>query len=143
MRKENNNRTRGNTSYVFRHSIEEANCLPSETIKGVSICTCDTMVGYVCVNCFVVCGCPDSRMYINVCNSDVFSVVNRYLDNNSVYVDRKYNEWCVWSYLVCLQACLGTLCAGCGDCEVCGLDVSMLRECESDRNAVVRYRVCG
>ena len=28
------NRTRGNTSYVIRHSIEEANCSPSETIKG-------------------------------------------------------------------------------------------------------------
>ena len=30
----NNNRTSGNTSYVIRHSIEEVNCSPSETIKG-------------------------------------------------------------------------------------------------------------
>ena len=29
---------------------------------------------YVCVNCFVVRGCAVKRRYINVCNSDVFSV---------------------------------------------------------------------
>ena len=28
------NRTRGNTYYVFKHSIEEATCSPSETIKS-------------------------------------------------------------------------------------------------------------
>ena len=28
------NRTRGNTSYVFKHSIEEVNCSASETVKG-------------------------------------------------------------------------------------------------------------
>ena len=32
------------------------------------------------VNCFVVHGCAVSRRYINVCSSDVFSVVNMYLD---------------------------------------------------------------
>ena len=36
---------------------------------------------YVCVNCFVVRGCAVSRSYINICNSDVFSVVNMYLDH--------------------------------------------------------------
>ena len=33
------------------------------------------------MNCFVVHGCAVSRGYINVCNSDVFSVVNMYLDH--------------------------------------------------------------
>ena len=33
------------------------------------------------VNCFVVRGCAVSRRYINVCNSDVFSVVTMYLDH--------------------------------------------------------------
>ena len=33
---------------------------------------------YVRVNCFVVRGCAVSRMYINVCNSDVFNVVYIY-----------------------------------------------------------------
>ena len=28
-----------------------------------------------------MCGCAVSRRYINVCNSDVFSVVNVYLDH--------------------------------------------------------------
>ena len=44
---------------------------------------CDVLysVLYVRVNCFVVRGCAVSRRYINVCNSDVFSVVNMYLDH--------------------------------------------------------------
>ena len=42
---------------------------------------CDVLcaVLYVRVSCFVVRGCAVSRRYINVCNSDVFSVVNMYL----------------------------------------------------------------
>ena len=36
---------------------------------------------YVRVSCFVVCGCAVSRRYINVCNCDMFSVVNVYLDH--------------------------------------------------------------
>ena len=44
---------------------------------------CDVMyaVLYVCVSCFVVRGCAVSRRYINVCNCDMFSVVNVYLDH--------------------------------------------------------------
>ena len=33
-------------------------------------------VVYVCVSCFVVCGCGVSRRYIDVCYCDMFSVVN-------------------------------------------------------------------
>ena len=36
---------------------------------------------YVCVSCFVVCGCAVSRRYINVCYCDMFSVVNVYFDH--------------------------------------------------------------
>ena len=36
---------------------------------------------YVCVICFVVCGCAVSRRYINVRNCDMFSVVYVYLDH--------------------------------------------------------------
>ena len=50
---------------------------------------CDVLyaVLYVCVrvNCFVVRGCAVSRMYINVCNSDVFSIVNMYRDHLKFY----------------------------------------------------------
>ena len=44
---------------------------------------CDVLyaVSYVRGNCFVVRGCAVSRRYINVCNSDVFNVVNMYLDH--------------------------------------------------------------
>ena len=44
---------------------------------------CDILyaVLYVCVSCFVVRGCAVSRRYINVCNCDMFSVVNVYLDH--------------------------------------------------------------
>ena len=36
---------------------------------------------YVRVSCFVVRGCGVSRRYIDVCNCDMFSVVNVYLDH--------------------------------------------------------------
>ena len=44
---------------------------------------CDVLyaVLYVRVSCFVVRGCAVSRKYINVCNCDMFSVVNVYLDH--------------------------------------------------------------
>ena len=44
---------------------------------------CDVLyaVLYVRVSCFVVRGCGVSRRYINVCNCDMFSVVNVYLDH--------------------------------------------------------------
>ena len=41
---------------------------------------------YVRVSCFVVRGCAVSRRYINVCNCDMFSVVNVYLDHLKFYV---------------------------------------------------------
>ena len=36
---------------------------------------------YVSVSCFVVCGCAVSRRYINLCNCDMFSFVNVYVDH--------------------------------------------------------------
>ena len=44
---------------------------------------CDVMyaVFYVCVSCFVVHGCAIPKKYIDVCNWDMFSVVNVYLDH--------------------------------------------------------------
>ena len=44
---------------------------------------CDVLyaVLYVRVSCFVVRGCAVSRSYIKVCNCDMFSVVNVYLDH--------------------------------------------------------------
>ena len=44
---------------------------------------CDLLyaVVYVRVNCFVVRGCAVLKRYINVCNSDVSSIVNMYLDH--------------------------------------------------------------
>ena len=42
---------------------------------------CDVLyaVLYVCVSCFVVRGCAVLMRYINVCNCDMFSVVNVYV----------------------------------------------------------------
>ena len=39
------------------------------------------VVLYDRVSCFVVRGCAVSRRYINVCNCDLFSVVNVYLNH--------------------------------------------------------------
>ena len=45
------------------------------------VCQCCMSVLYVSVSCFVVRGCAVSRRYINVCNCDMFSVVNVYHDH--------------------------------------------------------------
>ena len=42
---------------------------------------CDVL--YICVCCFVVCGCAVSRRYVEGCYCDMFSVVNVYLDHFS------------------------------------------------------------
>ena len=44
------------------------------------------VVLYVRVSCFVVCGYAVSRKYINVCNCDMFGVVNVYLDHLKFYI---------------------------------------------------------
>ena len=44
------------------------------------VCDAPYAVLNVCVRCFVVRRCVVSRMYINACNCDMFSVVNVYLD---------------------------------------------------------------
>ena len=68
---------------------------------------CDVLyaVSYVRVSCFVERGYAASRRYINVCNCDMFSVANVYLDHLKFYVvcidGRRYacecsvvsNEW--------------------------------------------------
>ena len=41
---------------------------------------------YVSVNYFVGRGCAVAMRYIHLCNSDVFSVVNMYLDHLKFYV---------------------------------------------------------
>ena len=41
---------------------------------------------YVPVDCFIVRGCTVSSRYINVCDRDVFSVGNMYLDHLKLYV---------------------------------------------------------
>ena len=45
------------------------------------VCDVRYAVLYVCVCCFVLCGCAVSRRYIDVCYCDMFSVVNVYLDH--------------------------------------------------------------
>ena len=45
------------------------------------ICNVLYAVLNVCVSCFVVPRCAVSRRYIDVCNCDMFSVVNVYLDH--------------------------------------------------------------
>ena len=49
---------------------------------------CDVLcaVLYVHVNRFVMHGCAVSRRHINVCDIDVFSVGNMYLDHLKLYI---------------------------------------------------------
>ena len=59
---------------------------------------CDVLyaVLYVCVCCFVVCGCAVSRRYVYVCYCDMFSVLNVYLDHliNLADTNRSYGGYC-------------------------------------------------
>ena len=45
------------------------------------VCVVLYAVLYVYIICFVGCGCAVSRLYIDVCYCDMFSVVNVYLDH--------------------------------------------------------------
>ena len=71
---------------------------------------------YVCVCCFVVCGCAVSRRYIDVFYSDVFSVVNVYLD---------HLKFCV----VCIN---GRRYVCCGECYV------VSDECDESTSCLVQ-----
>ena len=67
---------------------------------------CDLLyaVLYVCVCCFVVRGCAVSRRYIDVCNCDMFSVVNVYLDYLKLLVV------CIYGRMyVCCSECMLSL----------------------------------
>ena len=66
------------------------------------VCNVLYAVLYVCVCCFVVCGCDVSRRYIDVCYCDMYSVVNVYLD---------HLKFCV----VCMN---GRRYVCCGECYV-------------------------
>ena len=50
------------------------------------VCDVRDAVLYVIVNSFIVRGCAVSRRYINVCDSDVFSIGNMYLAHMKFYV---------------------------------------------------------
>ena len=64
-------------SSVYEYQgVECAFTSPVRTECGMFMMYCMSMSA---VSCFVVRGCAVSRRYINVCNCDVFSVVNMYL----------------------------------------------------------------
>ena len=57
---------------------------------------------YVRVSCFAVRGCAVSRRYINVCNCDMFGVVNMYLDHLKFCVVCKNGR----RYVCCSECCV-------------------------------------
>ena len=88
---------------------------------------CDVLYAVlnICVSCFVVRRCAVSRRYIDVCNCDMFSVVNVYLDHFElcvVCIDGRRYLSCGECYVVSNEcdeptSCLvQTICAHC--CEV-------------------------
>ena len=76
---------------------------------------CDVLyvVLYVRVSCFVVRGCAVSRRYKNVCNCDMFSVVNVYHD---------HLKFCV----VCID---GRRYVCCSECDVVSNECNVLLVC--------------
>ena len=77
------------------------------------VCNVLYAVLYVCVCCFVVCGCAVSRRYVYICYCDMFSV---YLD---------HLKFCV----VCVY---GRRYACCGECYV------VFNECDDPTNCLVQ-----
>ena len=79
---------------------------------------CDVLyaVLYVCVCCFVVCGCAVTRRYVDVCYCDMISVVNVYLDHLKLCVVCVYGQ-----RYVC-----------CGECYV------VSNECDEPTSCLVR-----
>ena len=95
---------------------------------------CDVLyaVLYVRVSCFVVCGCAVSRRYINVCNCDMFSFVNVYLD---------HLKFCV----VCINGRRYVCCIECnGVSNECNEPTSCLvQPCKLSTHTVVKVRTLG
>ena len=79
---------------------------------------CDVLyaVLYVCASCFVVRGCAVSRRYRDVCNCDMFSVVNVYHDHLKLGV-------------VCIN---GRMYVCCGECYV------FSNECDEPTSYIVQ-----
>ena len=61
--------------------LECAFTSPVRTECAWYVCYVLYAVLYVRVSCFIVRGCAVSRRYINICNGDMFNVVNVYLDH--------------------------------------------------------------
>ena len=78
---------------------------------------------YVCVCCFVVCGCAVSRMYVDVCYCDMFSVVNVYLD---------HLKFCV----VCVY---GRRYVCCGECNVVSNECDESTSTHTSTSAAKKY----
>ena len=77
---------------------------------------CDVLYAVLYIICFVVCGCAVSRRYIDICNCDMFSVVNVYLDHLKCYV-------------VCIN---GRRYVCCGECYV------VSNECDDPTSCLVQ-----
>ena len=79
---------------------------------------CDVLYAmlYVCVCCFVVCGCAVSRRYIGICYCDLVSVVYVYLD---------HLKFCV----VCIN---GRRCVSFGECH------AVSDECDEPTDCLVQ-----
>ena len=91
---------------------------------------CDVLyaVLYVRVSCFVVHGCAVSRSYINVCNCDMFSVVNIYHMKFCVVCINGRRYVCCREYNVVSDECNEpTPCFGRTVVRLCNLRVFALR----------------
>ena len=78
------------TSVGISVPVQRVECAFTSPVRnecGMFVICC-MQCWYISVNCFVVRGCAVSMRYINVCNSDVFSAVNMYLDHLNFYVVR-------------------------------------------------------
>ena len=73
---------------LYRHQFERLECAFTPPARPECGIYCDVMYGvlYVRVNCFECVDVQSRGKDINVCNSDMFSVVHMYLDHLRFYV---------------------------------------------------------
>ena len=79
---------------------------PVTTEPGMFVMCCMQCCMSVRVSCFVLRGCAVSRGYINVCNSDVFSVVNMYVSLSLTSVMSLSPDMCDLSVHMVVKLCM-------------------------------------
>ena len=118
------------SSVVISVRVPESGVCVHISDEELVLYVCDVLytVLYVRVRCFVVRGCAVSRRYIDVCNCDMFSVVNEYLYHSKFWVVCITGRWYVCCSDMSVMSPPPALCnlSACTEVKLCTLGVIAL-----------------